>query len=322
MRKERENDIQGWEKKNLLGIKDLSCKEIEMIFQLATSFKELSQREVKKVPTLRGKTVITLFFESSTRTKVSFELAAKRLSADVLNFSSSMSSLNKGETIIDTIKNLESYHPDVLVVRVGYSSCLSRLRRYTKAGIINAGEGNNEHPTQALLDMFTVKEIKGKLTDLNVLIVGDIKHSRVARSNIFGFSKFSSRVRICAPPTLIPYQFHRLGVEIFYNLDEAIEDADVIIMLRMQRERQKSSFLPSLREYVERFSLTPQRLRRVKKNCLIMHPGPINWDVEINSQLKERLHPLILKQVENGLAIRMAVLYLIGVGQREYENNN
>lgn len=311
--------MEGWQKKHILGIKDLTRDEIETVFELANSFKELSKREVKKAPALRGKTVINMFFESSTRTRTSFELAAKRLSADVLNFSSTMSSLSKGETIVDTIKNLESYHPDILVIRIGYSSCLYNFSQYTTASIINAGDGNNEHPTQALLDMFTVKDIKGFLENLVVLIVGDIKHSRVARSNIFGFQKFSSKVRVCGPPTLIPYEFDKLGVEVFYDLDKALEDVDVIIMLRIQKERQKLSFFPSLREYVEKFSLTSERVKKINKRCLIMHPGPVNWDIEISSQIKDKLHPLILKQVENGLAVRMATLYLVGTKKRKYE---
>jgi len=301
-----------WSKKHLLGIKELSCEEIETVFEVANSFRELSQREVKKAPALRGKTVINLFFESSTRTRTSFELAAKRLSADVLNFSASSSSLTKGESIVDTIKNLESYYPDILVIRIFQSASLYDLSKYTNASIVNAGDGCNEHPTQALLDMFTVREIKKTLKNLKVLIVGDILHSRVARSNIFGFQKFSSHIRVCGPPTLIPYEFEKLGVEIFYDLDEAIKDCDVIIFLRIQKERQKVSFFPTLREYVENFSLTVERAKRLKEDCLILHPGPVNWDIEITSQLKDKLHPLILKQVENGLAIRMAVLYLVG----------
>lgn len=306
-----------WNKKHILAIKDLSRQEIEVIFDLATNFKEIAQREVKKTPALRGKTVVNLFFESSTRTRTSFELAAKRLSADVLNFSSSTSSLSKGESIVDTIKNLESYHPDILIIRLGSSACLQALSRYTQASIVSAGDGTNEHPTQALLDIFTLREIKKNLKGLNVLIVGDIRHSRVARSNIFGLQKFLSNVHVCGPATLIPYKFEQLGVEVFYDLDKAVEGVDAIIMLRVQRERQKMSFFPSTREYVERFSLTPERLQKAKKNCIVMHPGPINWDVEISSSLKEKLHPLILQQVENGLAIRMAVLYLIGTQRRK-----
>ena len=309
--------MEEWNKKHILGIKDLTREEIETIFSLATSFKEISQREVKKVPALRGKTIVNLFFENSTRTRTSFELAAKRLSADVVNVSSASSSLSKGETIIDTVKNLEAYHPDIMIVRINSSACLYALTKYTKAGIVNAGDGQNEHPTQALLDMFTVKAGKEKLDKLKVLIVGDIRHSRVARSNIFGFQKFSCRVNVCGPATLIPYQFEQMGVSVSDNFDQAIKDADVVIMLRIQKERQGSSFFPTLREYVERFSLTPQRLAKAKKDCLIMHPGPVNWDIEISSSLKERLHPLILKQVENGLAVRMAVLYLAGTRRRQ-----
>lgn len=301
-----------WKKKHLLEMKSLTREEIENILSLAASFKEISQRRVKKVPALRGKTVVNLFFENSTRTRMSFELAAKRLSGDVINFSSSSSSLSKGETLVDTIKNLEAYHPDIMVIRIDSSVSLHTLIKYTNASFINAGDGNNEHPTQALLDMFTVKEMVGSLEKLNVLIVGDILHSRVARSNIFGFQKFGAHMIVCGPPTFIPYECEKMGVRVSYNFDEAIEQADVIIMLRIQRERQSSSFFPTLREYAENFSLTPQRLKRAKKNCLIMHPGPVNWDVEISSSLKERVHPLILRQAENGLAVRMASLYLVG----------
>ncbi len=314
--------MEGWQRKHLLGIKDLSREEIETIFTLATSFKEISRRQVKKTPALRGKTVVNLFFESSTRTRTSFELAAKRLSADVLNFSSSASSLTKGESIVDTIKNLESYGPDILVIRISSSASLYTLSNYTQASIINAGDGKNEHPTQALLDMFTVYTVKGRLDDLSVLIVGDILHSRVARSNIFGFQKFGAKVRVCGPPTLIPYAFENMGVEVFYDLDAALEGVDVVIMLRIQKERQKVSFFPSQREYVNLFSLNLERMKKAKKGCLIMHPGPINWDVEINSALKERLHPLILEQVENGLAVRMAVLYLTGTKRNRYEDTD
>lgn len=309
--------MKDWDKKHIIAIKDLDCQELETIFNLAKSFKEISQRNVKKVPALRGKTVVNLFFENSTRTRTSFELAAKRLSADVLNFPTSTSSLTKGESFVDTIKNLESYHPDILIIRIGSSVSLAGLSRYTQASIINAGDGKEEHPTQAMLDIFTVREIRNNLKGLKVLIVGDILHSRVARSNIFGFQKFGAELRVCAPATLIPYEFEKTGVEIFYDLDKAIKGVDVIIMLRVQKERQKLSFFPSIREYVDKFSLNTKRLAAAKEDCLIMHPGPINWDVEISSSLKERLHPLILKQVENGLAIRMAVLYLVGTQRKE-----
>lgn len=309
--------MEAWAKKHLLGIKDLTRAEIEMIFGLASSFKEVSGRDVKKVPALRGKTVLNLFFENSTRTRTSFELAAKRLSGDVINFAVSTSSLAKEESIIDTIKNLETYHPDIMVIRIESSTSLHTLTKHTQASLINAGDGRNEHPTQALLDMFTVKEARGNLENANVLIVGDIMHSRVARSNIFGFKRFGGKVTVCGPATLIPYQFDKMGVKVSYDLDKAVEGADVIIMLRLQKERQTSSFFPTIREYVDRFALTPERVRRAKKDVLIMHPGPINWDIEISSSLKERVHPLILKQVENGLAIRMAALYLVGTRKRE-----
>ena len=310
----RQKDL--WRHKHVLGIKDLNREELETIFDLTLSFKEISRRSVKKVPALCGKTIVNLFFENSTRTRVSFELAAKRLSADVINFSSASSSLTKGETIIDTIKNLEAYHPDIMVIRVASSASLPALIKHTQAGVVNAGDGRDEHPTQALLDMFTAREVLGGLDGLSVLIVGDILHSRVARSNIFGFQKFASQVTVCAPPSLLPREFEQLGIGFTHDFDKSISSADVIIMLRMQRERQKSSFVPSLREYCDRFALTPERLAKAKKKCVIMHPGPVNWDVEIDSSLKDKLHPLILKQAENGLAVRMAVLYLTGTKQK------
>ncbi len=309
--------MEEWHKKHILGIKDFSREELEVVFSLVNSFKEISEREVKKVPALRGKTIVNFFFENSTRTRISFEMAAKRLSADVVNFSSSGSSLTKGETIIDSIKNLEAYHPDIMIIRIGLGAALPSLTKYTQASIINAGDGGNEHPTQALLDMFTIQEVRGSLENLKVLIVGDIAHSRVARSNIFGLRKFSSQITVCGPSTLIPYEFEKMEVRVSNDLDEEIASADIIMMLRIQKERQGVSFFPSLREYVDRFALTPQRLKKAKKNCLVMHPGPVNWDIEISSSLKERVHPLILKQAENGLAVRMAVLYLVGTKKRE-----
>ena len=309
--------MEEWQKKHILDIKNFSRLELETILSLADSFKEISKREVKKVPALRGKTIVNLFFEHSTRTRTSFELAAKRLSADVVNLASSTSSLTKGETIVDTIKNLESYHPDIMIMRIGVGVCLESFTKYTQASIVNAGDGCNEHPTQALLDMFTVKKSKGTLENLNVLVVGDIAHSRVARSNIFGFQKFSSKVTVCGPTTLIPYEFEKLGVKVSNDLDREIPSADVIMMLRIQKERQGITFFSTMRDYVERFGLTPVRLKKAKKDCLVMHPGPVNWDIEISSSLKERVHPLILKQAENGLAIRMAVLYLVGTKKRK-----
>jgi aspartate carbamoyltransferase catalytic subunit len=287
----------------------------------AESFKEISQRQVKKVPPLRGKTVVNLFFESSTRTKTSFELAAKRLSADIINFSAKASSLGKGETILDTLKNIEAYSVDMFVIRHSFSGAASFLADNTTASVINAGDGMNEHPTQALLDMFTVKEHLGKLDNLKVAIVGDILHSRVARSNIWGFSKFNSEVWVCGPPTLIPLHFGSMPVKITYSLPQALKDADVVMMLRVQKERQQEHFFPSYREYKEYFSLNGESSKFLKKTGLILHPGPVNWDIEIASCLQEKVQKVILEQVTNGLAVRMAVLYLLSLG-KEYEFSN
>ncbi len=307
-----------WQKKHLLGLKDLSREEIELILNSAQAFKEVSKREVKKVPALRGKTIINLFFEPSTRTKTSFELAAKRLSADVVNFSSSGSSLAKGETILDTLKNIEAYSVDIFVIRHSFSGAALYLSQRTNSCVVNAGDGQNEHPTQALLDMFTVKEKLGKLEGLKVAIIGDIFHSRVARSNIWGFSKFSSSVYVCGPKTLIPKYFETLPCKITYSLKEALEDAQVVIMLRIQKERMKGVFFSSEREYVNYYSLNEENLKFLPKEALVLHPGPVNWDVEIASSLKERVSNLILEQVSNGLAVRMAVLYLLAE-KRGYE---
>ena len=305
-----------WNKKHFLGIKYLTREEIETVFSLADNFREISQRQVKKVPALRGKTVVNLFFENSTRTRTSFELAAKMLSADVVNFSSSTSSLAKGEGILDTIRTLEAYNPDILVIRDSSETLPLFLANFTDITIINAGDGACEHPTQALLDMFTVQQKKGDLQNLKVLVVGDIAHSRVARSAIFGFQKFECSISVCGPKTLIPKEAAALGVEVFYDFDKALEGKDVIIMLRLQQERQAMAYVPSLREYTEMFSLTPQRYQKLKAGCLVMHPGPVNWDVEIASSLQDKTHPLILEQVANGLAVRMAVLYLAGTNKR------
>lgn len=299
-----------------MGLSEMSKEEIEAILDSAKAFKEISKRQVKKVPALRGKTVVNLFFEASTRTKTSFELAAKRLSADVVNFSSKGSSLEKGETILDTLRNLEAYSVDIFVIRHNHSKAPFYLSTRTQASVINAGDGLNEHPTQALLDMFTVRERLGKLKGLKVAIVGDILHSRVARSNIWGFSKFSSQVWVCAPPTLIPKYYSCLPVKITYSLKEALSGADVVIMLRVQKERQSQMFFPSQREYSEFFSLNEENAKLLKEHSLVMHPGPVNWDVEIASCLKEKVQNLILEQVNNGLAVRMAVLYLLSIGKK------
>jgi len=307
-----------WQRKHLLGLKDLSREEIEVILNSAQAFKEISEREVKKVPALRGKTVVNLFFEPSTRTKTSFELAAKRLSADVVNFSSSGSSLVKGETILDTLKNIEAYSVDIFVIRHSVSGVVFYLSQRTTSSVVNAGDGQNEHPTQALLDMFTVREKLGSLENLKVAIIGDIYHSRVARSNIWGFSKFSSSVYVCAPKTLIPKYFDNLPCKITYSLKTALDQAQVVIMLRIQRERMKERFFSSQREYVKYYSLNEENLRFLPPQALVLHPSPINWDIEIASSLKERVSPLILEQVNNGLAVRMAVLYLLAE-KKSYE---
>ena len=300
-----------WDRRHLLGLKDMEREDIELILDNARSFKEVSDRDVKKVPALRGRTVVNLFFENSTRTRMSFELAAKRLSADVINFAASTSSLNKGETMLDTLKTIESYSTDIFIVRHSHSTAALYLSRNTGSSVVNAGDGQNEHPTQALLDMFTVRERRGTLEGLKVAILGDIAHSRVARSNIWGFSKFGARVHVCGPATLIPPCFDHMPCTVTYDLNEALTDVDVVIMLRIQRERQREMFFPSTQEYIKYFSLNRESIKLLKPDALVMHPGPVNWDVEIDSAVKERVFPLILEQVNNGLAVRMAVLYLL-----------
>lgn len=297
--------------KDLLGIEQLSTEEINLILDTAEVFKEIALRPIKKVPTLRGKTIINLFFEPSTRTRSSFEIAEKRLSADTLNFSASTSSVAKGETLIDTAKNLESMAPDYIVIRHGSSGAPHSLARICRASVVNAGDGTHEHPTQALLDALTIREKKGELSRLKVAIIGDISHSRVARSNVILLTKLGADVTVCAPPTLIPMDFHRLGVRVTYRMREALEDADVVMMLRLQQERQNEAFLPSLREYFELYGLNSEKVRLAKKDVIIMHPGPINRGVEIASDVADGIHSVILEQVSNGVAVRMAVLYLL-----------
>ena len=300
--------------KHLLDLKNTPKEWIEEVFRVATSFKEVLTRPLKKVPALRGKTVVNLFFEPSTRTRISFEMAAKFLSADVINFSTSVSSIQKGESLLDTLRNIESLSADIVVVRDSSPGTPYILSKYTQASVVNAGDGTHSHPTQALLDMFTVKQKKGRLEGLKVLIVGDILHSRVARSNIEGFTKFGAQVSVCGPANLIPFYISDWKVKVYYDFDQALEDKDVIIMLRIQRERQNKGYIPSLREYRYLYSLNRERFHRLKKDTLIMHPGPVNWDIEISSKIKPYVHPLILEQVNNGLAIRMAVLYLLSQG--------
>jgi len=300
-----------WTKKDLLGLRELSAEEIRLVLQTAESFREISLRPIKKVPALRGKTVVNLFFEPSTRTRTSFELAAKRLSADIVNIAAASSSLSKGETVLDTVRNLEALKVDILVIRHAAAGVPHLIARQASSSVINAGDGAHEHPTQALLDLFTIQEKKGRIAGLNVCIVGDIAHSRVARSNIWGLTKLGAQVTVCAPPTLLPTQIERLGVTVNHQLDEAIRDADVVMLLRIQHERQEAQLVPSLREYRLRYGLDRERLKQAKPEVLIMHPGPINRGVELDSSVADGPYSVILNQVTNGLAVRMAVLYLV-----------
>ena len=300
-----------WNRKDLLGLEDLTREEIKMILDTTESFKEISTREIKKVPALRGKTIANLFFESSTRTRISFELAEKRLSADVVNFSASTSSLSKGETLIDTARNIEAMKIDCVVIRHSSSGASYMLSKKLSASVINAGDGTHEHPTQALLDMFTIREKKGRLEGLKVTIVGDIRHSRVARSNIWGMRKMGIEVRICGPKTLLPVDIEKTGAKVFYHIEHAIKNVDVIMALRIQKERQGQSYFPSIREYSKLYGITGERLKYAKKDVLIMHPGPINRGVEIMPEVADGPYSVILEQVTNGLAVRMAVLYLV-----------
>lgn len=305
-----------WTKHNLLGLEELSKAEIELVLQTAKSFKEVSHRDVKKVPALRGKTVVMLFFEPSTRTRTSFELAAKRLSADTLNMSAGGSSLSKGESILDTARNIEAMNVDMVVVRHPSSGVPKLLADNLKSSIINAGDGCREHPTQALLDMFTIQEKLGRIAGLKVAIVGDILHSRVARSNVWGLTKMGAQVTLCGPSTLMPIGIERLGVGVSHDLDAVIEKSDVLMLLRLQQERQQDKFLPSIREYARRFGVNKQKLKKAKKDLLIMHPGPTNRGVELSGEVADGENSVILDQVTNGIAIRMAVLYLLS-GTRE-----
>jgi aspartate carbamoyltransferase catalytic subunit len=306
-------------KKHLLGIQHLTKPEILTILNTAESLKEISRREVKKVPALRGKTIINLFFEPSTRTRSSFELAAKRLSADISSFSKTTSSTVKGETLKDTVLNLEAMQTDAIIIRHSASGTPHFLSTFCRSHIINAGDGTHEHPTQALLDAFTIKEEKKRLKGLKVVIVGDILHSRVARSNVFLLNKMGAKAVLVGPPGLVPSEMAHLGAKIDHNMDRAVKNADVIMMLRIQLERQQKNYFPSIREYRHLYSLTPKRFETAHKNAIIMHPGPINRDVEISTQLADSIKSVILKQVENGIAVRMAVLYLLlGGKERDF----
>lgn len=307
--------------KHLLGIQALSPEDISIIFETADSFLEISSREVKKVPTLRGRTIVNLFFEPSTRTRSSFELAAKRLSADILNFSKQSSSVVKGETLKDTVLNLEAMNPDALIIRHAASGAPHYVASFCRSHVINAGDGSHEHPTQALLDAFTIRRHKKSFENLRVVIVGDILHSRVARSNILILQKLGAKAVLVGPPTLLPEEFSKFGVEVDYELDHALKDADVVMMLRIQLERQQKSFVPSLREYRNLFCLTEERMGKAKKDAIIMHPGPINRGVEITARMADSSRSVILEQVENGVAVRMAILYLL-LGGKERETTD
>jgi aspartate carbamoyltransferase catalytic subunit len=301
-----------WTRKDLLGLRELSADEINFILETAEAFKEVGTREIKKVPALRGKTLINFFIEPSTRTRTSFELAAFRLSADVINISVSASSLTKGETLKDTAKNLEALHADILVLRHSSAGAPQFLAERLKASVINAGDGAHEHPTQGLLDLYTIREKLRKIAGLHVVIVGDILFSRVARSNIFGLTKLGARVTLVGPSTLVPREFEKLGVKVSHRIDDVLADADVVNLLRIQHERQRKEYFPGIGEYTALFGLTKERARRLKPGCLVMHPGPINRGVEIDSEVADGLQSVILDQVTNGLAVRMAVLYLCG----------
>jgi len=304
-----------FEKKDILGIKDLSVDEINLILETAESFLEISTRKIKKVPTLRGKTIINLFYEASTRTRTSFEIAGKRLSADTINISASTSSVVKGETLIDTARNLEAMNPDVIVIRHSAAGAPHLLASLVKQSIINAGDGAHEHPTQALLDIMTIKEHKGKISGLKVAIIGDIEHSRVARSNIYGLSKMGAQVVLAGPATMLPRYIEQMGVKVYTKMEDAITNADVVMMLRIQLERQKQSLFPSLREYSQHYCLNRNNIKLARKDVIVMHPGPINRGVEISPDIADDPScSVILDQVNKGVAVRMALLYLLTGG--------
>lgn len=298
--------------RHLLGLQGVPKEDIQLILDTATTFREVLERQVKKVPTLQGKTIVNLFYENSTRTRISFELAQKRLSADSVNFAVSTSSVSKGETFKDTIRNIEAMKVDMVVVRHAAAGTPLYLTKLCDANIINAGDGTHEHPTQALLDMYSIREKLGKLNGLKVCIVGDIAHSRVALSNIFGLKTMGADVSVCGPSTMIPRYIEELGVKVIYSIDEAIQENDVLNVLRIQLERKAREYFPSIREYSNCFGITEERLEKNGKDVLILHPGPINRGVEISSEVADGNKQIILQQVTNGVAIRMAVLYLLG----------
>ena len=303
--------------KDLVGLEHLTAEQIELILDTAEPFKEVSERPIKKVPALRGKTIVNLFFESSTRTRVSFEFAEKRLSADTVNVAASGSSVSKGETLVDTARNLEAMRIDMVVIRHPSSGAAEFLARRIRSNVVNAGDGKHEHPTQALLDLLTLRDKFGRLGGLKVCLVGDVLHSRVARSNIWGLLKLGAQVAVCGPQTLMPRGIADLGVTVFRRVEEAIEWADALNVLRLQLERMEGGFIPSLREYYRVFGVTVERLARAPRDITIMHPGPMNRGVEIDSRVADGRHSVILEQVTNGVAVRMAVLYLLAGGRPE-----
>lgn len=298
--------------RHLLGLQGVPKEDIQLILDTATTFREVLERPIKRVPTLQGKTVVNLFYESSTRTRISFELAEKRLSADAINFAVSTSSVNKGESLKDTVKNIEAMKVDMVVIRHSAAGTPLMLTKLCDANVINAGDGIHEHPTQALLDLYSIREKLGRLEGLKVCIVGDIAHSRVALSNIFGLKTMGAKVSVCGPSTMIPKYIEELGVDVIYNIDEAIQENDVLNVLRIQLERKAREYFPSIREYVKYFGITSERLEKNKKDILILHPGPINRGVELSSDVADGPYQIILQQVTNGVAVRMAVLYLLG----------
>jgi aspartate carbamoyltransferase catalytic subunit len=308
-----------WTRKHLLDIQSLDAAEIVTVLDTARAFKAVGERAIKKVPALRGKTVVNLFVEPSTRTRISFELAAQRLSADVINFTAEASSLKKGETLKDTARNLESLNADIIIIRHNATGAPHFLSRFLQASVVNAGDGAHEHPTQALLDVFTIREKKGRVEGLNVTILGDILYSRVARSNIWALLKLGANVTLCGPSTLVPRIFEKMGCRVSHNVNDAIENADVINLLRIQHERQRKTMFPSLGEYTSLFGINRSRMNRIKPDALIMHPGPINRGVEIDSEVADGPQSVILQQVTNGLALRMAVLFLVSGGRGPQE---
>jgi aspartate carbamoyltransferase catalytic subunit len=302
--------------KHILGTEGLSREDIELILDTADSFKQINSREIKKVPTLRGKTIINLFYEASTRTRTSFEIAGKRLSADTINIAASASSVVKGETLEDTAKNIEAMAPDIIVMRHSASGAPHYLARRLGCSVINAGDGAHEHPSQALLDLLTMRQHKGTIEGLKVAIVGDISHSRVARSNLYALKTMGATVRLAGPGTMLPPGIERLGCEVHTDIGEAVRDADVVMMLRIQLERQGKTLLPTLREYARFYGLNPENLKLAKKDAIVMHPGPMNRGVEISSFVADGGQNVILQQVENGVAVRMALLYLVAGGEK------